>query len=95
MIDDLIEKDAQILISGSRMNAYHSPRIVFMKVNEIHDKFRPTYLFVHGENQTLENNKYNLGKLIYENDFSNQYCYRSPNLKCTKNKIKLFRIFLD
>lgn len=94
-IDKLIEDDSQILIMGKRMNAYHSPRKTFMNIDDIKDKKKPTYLFVHGDNQQNINYKFNVEKLVYKNDLSKQYCYRSPNRKCTINILKVYKIILN
>ena len=77
------------------MNAYHSPRKTFMNIDDIKDKKKPTYLFVHGDNQQNINYKFNVEKLVYKNDLSKQYCYRSPNRKCTINILKVYKIILN
>ena len=34
-------------------------------------------------------------KLVYKNDLSKQYCYRSPNRKCTINILKVYKIIFN
>jgi hypothetical protein len=91
-IDQLIEEDAQILVKGTRLNAFHSPRAVFMDEVDILDKEKPTYLFAVGLEPQLQFKKFKLGPVIYANTNANQFCYRTPGKDPTKIKLILYKL---
>ena len=95
ILDNLLEKDSQILVIGNRINSFHSPRKIFLNErnvllpnNDINDKEKTTYLFLVGEKneKTLDS-----GQLIYSNDESNKRCFRIPNKRCEKAKLKVYK----
>ena len=95
ILDNLLENNAQILVVGTRINTFHSPREIihfnknFTYTNQIKIREKPTYLFLVGEENV---SSLKLGKLIYTNNNSNQYCYRVPNKPCQKERLKVFKI---
>ena len=91
-IDHLVEKEAQILVDGTRLNAFHSPRIVFENEVDIRDTEKPTYLFAVGLEPQLKLQKFKLGPVIYENPKANQHCYRTPGSIPMKNKLILYKL---
>tara|TARA_Y100001970_G_C14259267_1_gene878362 strand:+ start:11411 stop:13192 length:1782 start_codon:yes stop_codon:yes gene_type:complete len=91
-IDNLIEKDAQILVKGTRLNAFHSPRKLFMSELDIRDKKLPTYLFLVGINPNSLMKNFTLSPVLYQNSEASRYCYRTPGKSCLKDKVSLYKI---
>ena len=94
-IDSLIDKNSQIIAVGSRVNAYHFPRKVYLEISDIRDYNRSTYLFLVNDQTQLLNSSIKIGKLIYENNSANIYCYRKPGKECIKENLKIYRIELN
>ena len=57
--------------------------------NEIKKNKFPKYLFLVGNK---EEKSLPLGKLIYQNKNTNIYCFRTPNKKCIKDQLRLYKI---
>ena len=91
-IDKLIESDAQIVVLGTRVNAFHSPRLIFIKEVDIKDLKKPTYLFAVGKEHKPLMKNFKIGQIIYKNFDANQYCYRTPGKACLKNKLILYKL---
>ncbi|MAR84909.1 MAG: hypothetical protein CL869_01770 [Cytophagia bacterium] len=91
-LDKLIDEDAQLLIKGTRINSFHSPRKVFRNIIDIKDKSLPTYLFLVGDYDSNKIRGIKVKEKIYENKISKQYCFRDPRKQCTLKKLRVFRI---
>lgn len=91
-VDKLIEKNAQIVYSGFNVNSFHSPRKAFMNYEDIKNYNLPTYLFTSRKVDELFYNKYKIVSNIYSKQNANIYCYRSPNKKCKKANIFLYKL---
>ena len=95
ILDNLLDRNSEIIVIGTRINSFHSPRkiIHFKKnislLNQIDNEEKTKYLFLVGEKKVRN---LDLGKLIYSNNQSNQYCFRVPNKPCQKNKLQVYEI---
>ena len=89
LLDNLLEKNSEILVYGTRINSFHSPRKVLFSAKEIMKNENPKYLFLVGEKKE---ESLTLGKLIYINDKANTYCFRTPKKTCTKNQLRVYKI---
>ena len=89
VLDNLLEKNSEILVYDNRINSFHSPRKVLFSNNEIAKNKNPKYLFLVGDREEIN---LPIGNLIYKNREANIYCYRTPNTQCTKNKLRVYKI---
>ncbi len=89
LLDNLLEKNSEILVYNKRINTFHSPRKVLFSTNEIKKNKNPKYLFLVGDR---EEKSLLLGKLIYRNENANIYCFRTPYKKCTKDQLRVYKI---
>ena len=106
LLNNLLEKDSEILFYGGRINSFHSPRKVLFNAKEIKKNKNPKYLFIIGstENKSIQQRKTigeefikkfeekKIGQLVYKNEEANTFCYRRPYKKCTTNKIRVYKI---
>lgn len=91
-IDNLIEKNAQLLVVGTRLNHFHSPRKVYNNKVDIKARNLPTYLFLVGEKKLKNLEDFTLENKIYENLYAKKLCYRTPGKKCDKDKLSVYKI---
>ena len=95
-LDNLLEKDSQLLVIGTRINTFHSPRKIYHYQKSvsipnygIKTKDKPTYLFLVGYKKDISQN---FGQLIHSNENANQFCYRVPKKLCSKNRLEVYKI---
>ena len=95
-LDNLLEKDSQLLVIGTRINTFHSPRKIYHYQKSvsipnygIKTKDKPTYLFLVGYKKDISQN---FGQLIHSNENANQFCYRVPKKLCAKNRLEVYKI---
>ena len=81
--------NSEILVIGSRINSFHSPRKLIFDPNQLKNNKKPKYLFLVGN---MKEEKLKLDKLIYQNNNANNYCYRTPKKKCSKAKLRVYKI---
>ena len=89
LLDKILEKNSEILVSGARINSFHSPRKVLFNAKEIKKNKNPKFLFLvgNGKEKSLI-----LGKLIYKNENARTYCFRTPKKTCSKNQLRVYKI---
>ena len=91
-IDLLIEENAQLIVIGTRLNHFHSPRKVYNNKVDIKERNLPTYLFLVGEKNLKSLKDFNIENKIYENTYAKKLCYRTPGIKCDKDKLSVYKI---
>ena len=91
-IDQLIEKNAQLFVIGTRLNNFHAPRKVFLNKIDVKERNLPTYLFLVGEKNLNSLKDFNLENKIYENIYAKKFCYRTPGKKCDTDKLSVYKI---
>ena len=89
LLNNLLEKNAEILVYGTRINTFHSPRKILFSVNEIKNNENPKYLFLvgSGEEKLLK-----LSQLVYKNNEATQFCFRTPDKKCIREQLRVYKI---
>ena len=106
LLNNLLEKDSEILFYGSRINSYHSPRKVLFESSEIKKNENEKYLFIIGslKEKNLSQRKIigedfikvfeeeGNGKLVYINEKAKIICYRKPNKKCKTNQVRVYKL---
>lgn len=93
-IDNLIDSNAVILLSGIRGNGAYSPRIVIYDFRdfELH-KEKIKYLLHVGNTKELENNFRNYALIkIYENQSAMVTSYRTPFREEDREKLTLYKL---
>ena len=91
-IDKILEKNAQLIVFGTRLNYFHAPRKFYENKIDIKDKKLPTYLFIVGNKESFNFRDINLRYKIYENFNAKRFCYRTPNKKCDIEKLSVYKI---
>ena len=91
-IDRIIEDNAQLLVIGTRLNHFHSPRKVYNNKVDIKKRNLPTYLFLVGEQNLKILKDFTLENKIYENPYAKRFCYRTPGKICDRDKLTVYKI---
>ena len=88
-LNNLLDKNSEILVYGTRINTFHSPRKVLFHANEMKKNKNSKYLFLvgYGTEKSLK-----LGKLVYKNDEAKQFCFRTPYKKCIRVQLRVYKI---
>ena len=89
VLNNILEKNSEILVYGTRINTFHSPRKILFSVNEIKKNENPKYLFLvgSGEEKLLK-----LSQLVYKNEEAKQFCFRTPYKKCIREQLRVYKI---
>ena len=79
-LDKILPFNANILVVGSRVNSFYSPRPMFMSINDLNTINYPSYLFVVGQNIDVSSLDLNIGNVVYKNTRAIQFTFRTPHL---------------
>ena len=92
ILDKILPTNAKILTVGRRLNAFYSPRPIFMSLSDLEKLPGPKYLLVVGAKYDFSNLKLKKGNIIYKNNEAVIFTYRTPGKKPSYGEINVYEI---